>query len=73
MEESSEEGGRGLVGAAQCEFTFRGLFSRIIQAAHRLFVYRPFSPFCPFSRGGAGRILCLRRFLQEEAESRGRR
>lgn len=36
-------------GSPQCEFTFRGLFSRIIQPAHRLFVYRPFSPFWPFS------------------------
>lgn len=60
-------------GSLQCEFTFRGLFSRIIQPAHRLFVYRPFSPFWPFSlsREGVGRILCLHRVsLQEEQASR---
>lgn len=66
-----EEKGKGLVGAAQCEFTFRGLFSRIIQAAHRLFVYRPFSPFCPFSPGVQGGFFVCDGFSRKKRRAEG--
>ena len=35
----------------QCEFTFRALFSQIIQPAHRLFVYKLFFIFFTFFAG----------------------
>ena len=52
------QGHGAMVSQPQCEFTFRALFSRIIQPAHRLFVYQLFYLFNLFRRTQGRFFVC---------------